>query len=377
MLDKEVAELRRRFRYQKNNLSTLYGCYVNGNKEIITTFSRSFQMLDQDEQEKYLGFFRRNLAGNVGKNLLELPFTNEQVLSSEEHTLLRTLRDSKLKDEEALQTFCGKIVENLDMGCNYLILLAHDTYDVFTYGKEGEKSLESESQFSYITGCVCPMKPSKPALCYDPIQASFRSKSEELTVAAPEWGFLFPAFDNRSANLYSVLYTNKNLSEHREALITALFGTPVPAPANIQKEAFGGILSSSLEEECSYDVVQTVHDKLLARVEAQKEQKDEPFVAVTKSDLKNTLTDLGVSEAKVESFEKRFDESFGEHTEICPRNLLSGSGLELCTDDVKVRVDAAHSDLVETRLLDGKPCIIIHAEGNLTVNGISVKIRKQ
>ena len=94
MLDKEVAELRRRFRYQKNNFSTLYGCYVNGNKEIITTFSRSFQLLDQDEQEKYLGFFRRNLAGNLGKNLLELPFTNEQVLSSEEHILLRTLRDS-------------------------------------------------------------------------------------------------------------------------------------------------------------------------------------------------------------------------------------------------------------------------------------------
>ena len=377
MLDKEVAELRRRFRYQKNNFSTLYGCYVNGNKEIITTFSRSFQLLDQDEQEKYLVFFRRNLAGNVGKNLLELPFTNEQVLASEEHTLLRTLRDSKLKDEEAVQTFCGKIVEHLDMGCNYLILLAHDTYDVFSYGKDGEKSLESESQFSYITGCVCPMKPSKPALCYDPIQGSFRSKSEELTVAPPEWGFLFPAFDNRSANLYSVLYTNKNLSEHREAVVTALFGTPLPMPANTQKEAFGGILSSSLEEECSYDVVQTVHDKLLARVEAQKEQKDEPFVAVTKSDLKNTLTDLGVSEAKVETFEKQFDESFGEHTEICPRNLLTGSGLELCTDDVKVRVDAAHSDLVETRLLDGKPCIIIHAEGNLTVNGISVKIRKQ
>ena len=376
MLDKEVGELRRRFRYQKNNISTLYGCFVNGNKEIITTFSRSFQLLEQDEQEKYLGLFRRNLAGNVGKSLLELPFTNEQVLSSEEHTMLRTLRDSKLKDEETVTAFCNRIVEHLDMDGNYLILLAHDVYDVFTYGKDGEKSQESESQFSYITGCVCPMKPSKPALCYDPVQGSFRSKSEEQTVGAPEWGFLFPAFDNRAANLYSVLYTNKNLSEHREALVNALFGTPLPMPANFQKETFGGILSSSLEEECSYGVVQTVHDTLLARVEAQKEQKDEPFVAVTKSDLKNTLADLGVSEEKVESFEKRFDESFGEHTEICPRNLLSGSSLELCTDDVKVRVDAAHSDLVETRLLEGKPCIIIHAEGNLTVNGISVKIRK-
>ena len=137
MLDKEVGELRRRFRYQKNNISTLYGCFVTGNKEIITTFSRSFQLLDQDEQEKYLGLFRRNLAGNVGKSLLELPFTNEQVRSSEEHAMLRTLRDSKLKDEETVTAFCNRIVEHLDMDGNYLILLAHDVYDVFTYGKDG------------------------------------------------------------------------------------------------------------------------------------------------------------------------------------------------------------------------------------------------
>ena len=189
-------------------------------------------------------------------------------------------------------------------------------------------------------------------------------------------GFLFPAFDDRCANLYNVLYSTKNLSDNHEELVTALFGAPIPMPAETQKEAFGGVLAGTLAEECSYDVVQTVHDSLLARVETQKEQKDEPYIPVTKQELADTLADCGISDEKVEHFAKQYDESFGETTALCPRNLVGNGKMELKTEDVTVRVDAAHSDLVETRLVDGKSCIVIRAEGQLTVNGIPVRIKK-
>ena len=35
MNQKELNELRRRFRLDKNNFSRVYGCYVNSNREII------------------------------------------------------------------------------------------------------------------------------------------------------------------------------------------------------------------------------------------------------------------------------------------------------------------------------------------------------
>lgn len=377
MLEKEIAELRRRLRFEKNNIDTLCGCYVNEKKEIITTFRQSMPAMGQEENEKYLALFRRTLSGNAGKNLLDLQFTNEQVTEGEEHKLLRTLRESALSDTEAVDAFFKKVIENLEIEGNYLILLAHDVYDVPSYGKDGEKCEDgSETMFSYILCCICPIKLTKPSLRYDSFRSLFHSQDADQVVATPELGFLFPAFDDRCANIYSVLYSTRNLTDSHEELSNALFGTPLPMPADTQKEAFGGILSGTLEEECSYDVVQSVHDTLLAHVEAQKEQKDEPFVAVTKEDLKSTLSACGVSEEKLESFEKQYNESFGEETALCPRNLIGNGDLELCTEDVTVRVDAAHSDLVETRLLDGKPCIIIRAEGPLTVNGISVTIRK-
>jgi len=375
MLEKEIAELRRRLRFDKNNMDTLCGCYVNEKKEIITTFRQSMPAMGQEENEKYLGLFRRVLSGNAGKNLIDLSFTNEQVLTGEEHALLRKLRDTGLSDIEAVDAFFKKVIESLQIDGNYLILLAHDVYDVPSYGKDGEKTDGSETMFSYILCAVCPIKLTKPALRYDSFRSLFHSQDADQIVASPELGFLFPAFDDRCANLYNVLYSTRNMADNHEELVNALFGAPIPLPADTQKEAFGGVLAGTLEEECSYDVVQTVHDTLLARVEAQKEQKDEPYIPVTKQELKDTLADCGVSEEKVESFSRQYDASFGETTALCPRNLVGNGNMELKTEDVTVRVDAAHSDLVETRLLDGKPCIIIRAEGQLTVNGIPVKIR--
>ena len=54
MIDKEVAELRRRYRSDKSNITKIYGCYVNLKGEIVTTYAESMSLLPVEEQEKYL-----------------------------------------------------------------------------------------------------------------------------------------------------------------------------------------------------------------------------------------------------------------------------------------------------------------------------------
>ena len=47
----------------------------------------------------------------------------------------------------------------MDLEGNYLILLAHDTYDVPYRGKDGEVQQDASDQvYSYILCCVCPVK---------------------------------------------------------------------------------------------------------------------------------------------------------------------------------------------------------------------------
>mgnify|MGYP002231912594 FL=1 len=58
------------------------------------------------------------------------------------------------------------------------------------------------------------------------------------TVAPPELGFLFPAFDDRAANIYNALFYSRKANEIHQEFIDAIFHVEAPMSAVEQKEAF-------------------------------------------------------------------------------------------------------------------------------------------
>lgn len=160
MNQKELGELRRRFCPDRSAVSRVYGCYVNSGREIISYLDESLGQMPQEEAEKYLGLLKKALSGTLGKNLIDIVFSTEQVMNGPEHRLLSQLRSSALKDGAARDAFYQKVIESLDMGeSNYLILLAHDAYDVPHRGKDGEAQADgSDEVFQYIVCAICPVK---------------------------------------------------------------------------------------------------------------------------------------------------------------------------------------------------------------------------
>ena len=102
MIDKEVAELRRRYRQDRSNITKIHGCYVNVHGELVSAFTLSMGLLPEGEQEKYLELLKKGISGRMGKTLSDLSFSTAQVADSDEHRLLMRLRDSGLEDEEAV-----------------------------------------------------------------------------------------------------------------------------------------------------------------------------------------------------------------------------------------------------------------------------------
>ena len=375
MNEKEVAEIRRRFRPEKSNITAVRGCYVNENREIVSQFSPSLALTPQEESEKLLAVLKKTLSGTLGKNLIDISFATRQVIDSDEHRLLMELRDSSLHNEEAVQTFFQKVISVLSIEGQYLILLAHDTYDVPYRAKDGEKLEDASSEvFSYILCSICPVKTTKPALCYDVPENIFRSQKTDWIVSPPELGFMFPAFDDRSANIYGSLYYTKNTAESHEEFVDAVFRTEIPMPAEEQKETFHSILSETLEEDCSYDVIQSVHSQLCEMIEEHKANKEEEPLAVSKRAVRGVLESCGVPAERMEAFEEKFDEGFGPDTDISPRNVVDTKRLELRTPDVTIQVNPERGDLVETRIINGAKYILIRADEGVEVNGISVHI---
>ena len=375
MTEKEIAELRRRFRADKSNITHVRGCYVNENREIISEFDESIAMMGQEESEKLLTNLRRTLSGTVGKNLLDIEFDTRQVAEGEAHRLLMDLRNSQLADQNAVERFFQKAIQTLELEGNYLILLAFDAYDVPYRSRDGMRQDDASSEvFSYILCSICPVKLSKEALGFAVRENRFQNLNPDWVVAAPETGFLFPAFDERSTNLYNALYYTKNLQENQERFVQEIFSSSVPMPAERQKESFQSILGESLSEDCQYQVVQTIQESFRGMIEEHKANKIEEPLVVSKETVRQVLRHSGVAEERVEQFGKQYDAVFGEDTQLSPRNLVDTKQLEVKTPDVTVRVNPDRGDLVETRLIDGTRYILIRAEEGVEVNGISLHL---
>lgn len=374
MNQKEIGELRRRFRPDKCAVSRIYGCYVNGNKEVVSYLDESLGTMAPEEMEQYLGLLKKTLSGTPGKNLIDIVFSTEQVMDSDEHRLLSALRDSGLKDGEVRQAFYQKVIDALDMdGGNYLILLAHDAYDVPYRGRDGEDQAEASDQvFSYILCCICPVKNGKAELGYCPGENEFHNCAPCQIVSPPELGFLFPAFDDRTANIYNALsYTRKADQLHQEFL-DAVFHTEPPMSAGEQREAFQAALSQALEGSCSLEVVQSLHEQLTQRIEEHKERKDPEPLALSAREVGTILQSCGAQEGQVAAFCEKCAEQFGAGAALSPANLIDSKRFEVKTSDVTISLPPEQSYLVETRVIDGKKYLLIPAGQGLEVNGLPV-----
>lgn len=374
MTQNEIAEIRRRYRSDRSNISRICGCFVNSQKEIISEFDQSLGSMTQEDADGMLAVLKRVLSGYLGRNLIDLEFSTSQVSESEEYKLISDLRNTELKDSELRSVLYNKIIENLEIEGNYLILLAHDKYDVFEYGADGEQDIESTSVFSYIICAVCPIKEGKPLMSYYIPGKCFRSVSSDTLLARPELGFIFPGFDERKANIYKALYYTKSLEDSHGELVDAIFGKEVPMPAKEQKETFADILEQTVSDECSLRVVRSVNSQLNHKIEEHKNEKIEEPLLIDKTEAGDMLRYCGVAEEKIEAFEEKFDECFGENATIPPSNISTPRQITVKTPEVTVKVIADSADMVETRIIDGTKYILIRADNGVEVNGIEVKI---
>ncbi len=376
MNQKELNEIRRRIRLDRSSISHIYGCYVNSNREIISYIDESMGLLGKEDAEKYLSLLKKSLSGALGKNLMDISFATKQVMDSDEHRLLSALRKTELKDEELRNAFYQCVINSVSMeDSNYVILLAHDNYDVPYRGRDGQLDRDGSDQvFSYILCSICPVKEGKVQFGYRPEESRFQSFAAGQIVGAPELGFMFPSFDDRAANIYSALFYSHNTVEIHQDFIDAVFRTPVPMSAGHQREAFQSALSQSLEKECSYDVVQSVHEQLRERIELHKESKDPEPLALSAGEMGDILRNSGMSDERIDAFRSCCQENFGDDAMLTPGNIIDSRHFEIATPEVKISVDPKFSYLVQTKIIDGRKYILIAADSGVEVNGVGINI---
>ncbi len=372
MTKKDISEIKKLLSPKNCSITRICGCYVDGEKNKKAQFKQPFLALPEEEMFKYFEILKKNLSGTLGKNLvtLDFPLASEEAGGTQEF-LLR-LRDSKLKDDALLDEYYDKIIANYEYVGNFLILVIHDVYDVPGKTSDGiEMDDASDEIYEYILTCICPVELSKPGLSYNAEENNFQNRVRDWVVGMPYTGFLFPAFTERSCDLHAALYYTKDAEDLKDGFAAELLGCPLPLSAGSQKETFQTIIEETLGEECDIEIVKNIHEKLNELNEANKEEPT-PLI-LDKNEVKTILADSGVSNEKLEEFDKHFEEVADETTELVATNVMSTRTFEVKTPDVVVKVNPDRTGLIETRTINGIPCLVIQLDGEVVVNGITVK----
>ena len=373
MTEKELREIKRRLRPERNNISKIVGCFVNGNNEIVSKINQSIGMGESVVTERLLSVMKKSLSGSLGTNLTDISFSTKDVLEKDEHKLLSQLVKTKLADEDVLDTFYKKAIQSLKFEGNYVILLTYDVYDVPTYNKDGDAG-ESTETFSYIIAAICPVKSMPEALSFKESDSLFHTFSASAVLSSPELGFMFPTFDERKTNIYNALYYTRSLSESYGDFTKSIFASEPPMPPKLQKATFNDCLADALAEECDFSVVRAIHSEIDDMITTHKDSRDPEPLKITKETVKSILSDNGVGEEKLEKLSDAFDECFGKNAELTPKNIISTNKFEVEMPEVSVKVSPEHRNLVSTEIINGVKYVIIKVTGPVSVNGVNITV---
>ncbi len=372
MIKQELSELKKLFTQRNCSIDRICGCYVDGEKNKKTMFKQAFLALPEEEMFKYFEILRKPLSGTPGKNALTLEFPLESEEPGGTQAFLLNLRDSRLKDDSLLEEFFDRIIDTYEYVGNYLILVIHDSYDVPGRSTDGiEMEDASDEVYDYILACICPVNLSKPGLSYNAMENAFQNRIRDWVVEMPETAFLFPAFNDRCSDIHSTLYYSKDCDELKDDFVSSMLGCPLPMAAGMQKETFQTLIEETLGDTCDIELVKNIHERINEIVEEHKE--DPAPLTLGKNDVKSIFAHSGVSNDKLDDFDRHFDETAGERTSLVVGNVVNSRTFEVKTPDVVIKVKPERTDLIETRNINGRECLVIALDGSIEVNGITVR----
>ena len=399
-------ELKKRFKKESCSIDRLAGCYVDANKNKAIKFNESFLNMDDEEFYKYLEIAKKTLTGTLGNNILELDFPLEEEATGGKQHFLYALRNDGLSSEELLDRLYDLIIDGYSYVGNYLILVFHDTYDIITKTSDNMKLDESEEVYEYLLVSICPVVLSKAGLGVREDENRIGARIRDWIVGVPDLGFLFPAFDNRSADIHKVDYFIRDAKDSHSEVISDVLGCAPRMTATEQRNTFSAIVKRAFanDTENGEEALINIQESFNARINTGEELTESEInsIILTPETMDEILIENNIDGEKARVIKEVTLDEFME--ELPPvSNLIDNkalaanekerekkelvkevaslknkvSELEEATSssesgDVSIFVYPERADEIHTEIIDDKKYILIPVDDNssVKVNGV-------
>ena len=366
MNKKEIAEIKKQFKPENlTGAGKIVGCYVEGcEKQRLMTFDKNIYSIPDEELFKYIDLLKASLSGGLGKTLHNLEFPLEESKPDGSETFLRYVVESGLNDEELLSEMYDKIIETCNMQERYIILVYRDTYDVPGKALDGAELEDSGDVYDYMLCMICPVTLSKPKLAVDYKKEDIVDGIRNWNIEKPTHAFLYPAFNDRATDLHSTLYFTKKVEE--QGLVEEFLCCESIISSKEQKNFMENMVTEVFGKDCKYETVESIIDDLTTVKDIDENRK------VGIHDIEKILSNAGADDEGIERFKAMYEAKIGEGKKLLPSNLLGSDKVDVSCTDMTIKVSSDRTGMIQTKVIDGRPCLVIQIDGTLTVDNIPV-----
>lgn len=181
----DMLELTRRMTLKRNCFSRIAGAYLDEEGFVEGTFNKHFQKLSAKDQQFNLNIAKAIPFSDTNVELKEKLFDEGERKPGSLWQMLMALKECELKNDAILDVIYEEFGAKYRTGGSYAVYFFFGSYDVPLKAHDKESLWESEEVYRFIICAVCPVSGD-----YEP--------------GAPEGGFLFPAFKDRSSDIHRI-----------------------------------------------------------------------------------------------------------------------------------------------------------------------------
>lgn len=206
MINREdMLELTRRMTPERTCFDRIAGAYIDDMGELEDSFNIHFGKLSGAEKRRNLEIAKTIPFSKTNVQLKEYDFPITSKGKDSMYQLIQAIQQCGLKNDALMDIFYEQIVDGYVVDHDFAIYVFHGVYDIPLKGKDKENLWESEEVYDFIICTISPMKAE-----YEP--------------DVPVFGFLYPAFSDRSADREKIDIFHIEPERKEEGLLYKLFG---------------------------------------------------------------------------------------------------------------------------------------------------------
>lgn len=206
MINREdMLELTRRMTPSRTCFDRIAGAYTDEYGEIDESYNIHFGKLSGSEKAKYLEIAKKIPFSKTNIQLKEYTFPVTAKGKDSMFQLLNAILVCGLKNDSLMDILYEQIADGYPVDHAFTFTVFHGIYDIPNKGKDKENQWESEEVYEFLIGAISPLVGE-----YEP--------------GEPCFGFLYPAFSDRSGDKDKIDIFHANPLEVEEGLLYKLFG---------------------------------------------------------------------------------------------------------------------------------------------------------